>query len=270
MEEYRRKRCTECRQTKDTRSFDISPKTERTYPRCKECRRILPRKQKAGRPRLSAMALRDRTKRRCAECLQRFTPRTLYQKVCSPLCEELWESHRVILQQAGHRELRIDGDVILLDCDDFRWARFFEWHIEHGGSREHPIAYVYRPCRFQDKVVHLKMEREIMDTPDGLVTDHINHNGLDNRKGNLRICTQAENVRNKRKSAGKSSQYKGVCWNKQQSRWRAYIAGGERYRYLGNFKNEEDAARAYDKAARDQYGQFACCNFPEEQLVAAS
>lgn len=93
--------------------------------------------------------------------------------------------------------------------------------------------------------------------------DHINGNPADNRLANLRACTTAENGRNYHKPAG-GSLYRGVCWVKRDRKWAARISDGKNGKVsLGNFNDEVDAARAYDRAARKLHGQFATLNFPE-------
>lgn len=114
------------------------------------------------------------------------------------------------------------------------------------------------------------MHREIMKTPKGLVTDHINGNRLDNRRKNLRICTRAQNNMNmrnfrSRKKLKKASQYKGVYWNGgPKARWSAEIRHEGTQIHLGYFKHEKDAAKKYDEAAIKLFGPFASPNFNTE------
>jgi hypothetical protein len=106
-----------------------------------------------------------------------------------------------------------------------------------------------------------KMSRLIMNAPRGMMVDHVNHDTLDNRKANLRICTATENARNTRVRQGnKSSIFKGVCWNERLAKWQAYIKLATRHLYLGSFAIEIDAARAYNAAAGKYFGEFACTN----------
>jgi hypothetical protein len=107
-----------------------------------------------------------------------------------------------------------------------------------------------------------------MDAPKGLLVDHRNLNGLDNRRSNLRLATHGENNQNKRKRKGASSRYIGVSFEKRIKKWSARIMYKGKAIWLGNFKNEIDAALAYDKAARKYYGEFARLNFPEETPVS--
>lgn len=100
-----------------------------------------------------------------------------------------------------------------------------------------------------------------------MMIDHKNGNGLDNRRSNLRFCTNAQNQHNQRKwgsRSGKplSSRYKGVSWHRR-GHWRAKIQAQGKRRYLGQFQSEEAAARAYDRAARELHGEFAVLNFSD-------
>jgi hypothetical protein len=97
-----------------------------------------------------------------------------------------------------------------------------------------------------------------MNAPTGIEVDHRNHNGLDNRRSNLRLATGHQNQGNRRPQGG-SPRFKGVYLSR--SKWVAQIRFGGSKRYLGRFTVEEDAARAYDAAARLIFGEFACTNF---------
>lgn len=106
------------------------------------------------------------------------------------------------------------------------------------------------------------MHRQILWVTDRRTDiDHVNQDGLDNGRSNLRICSRSENNGNRRKYGG-TSQYKGVSWDAKNGKWLAQIHLGNRRRYLGRFLEEADAARAYDDAALVQWGEFARLNFP--------
>lgn len=107
------------------------------------------------------------------------------------------------------------------------------------------------------------VSRWIMQPPPGMVVDHISGDTLDNRRANLRVCTQAQNLANGRSHSDSRSKYRGVSWKEREGSWRAQISiGGQRSRFLGQWPTEEDAALAYDQAAREQYGEYARLNFP--------
>jgi hypothetical protein len=106
------------------------------------------------------------------------------------------------------------------------------------------------------------MHREILDPPDHLYVDHINHKGFDNRKANMRTATHRQNSYNRihfRKNP--SSKYKGVSWKKRTKKWNVQISHNGQRKSVGSFNNEIDAARAYDDAARKYHKEFAVLNF---------
>jgi hypothetical protein len=107
------------------------------------------------------------------------------------------------------------------------------------------------------------LHRVILGVLQGATVDHINGNGLDNRRINLRTCTTAENAHNQVPQVGGTSAFKGVCWNRAVRKWQAQIKHGGRKKYLGVFASEQDAAKAYDVAANKYFGAFARINFKE-------
>ena len=111
--------------------------------------------------------------------------------------------------------------------------------------------------------VMITMHRQILGFPAGLEVDHINMNGLDNRRANLRAASRAENSRNSGKPARllPTSSYKGVMFDRARSRWRASITLNGKNMFLGNFDREDEAAKHYDMASRSLFGRFARTNF---------
>lgn len=93
-----------------------------------------------------------------------------------------------------------------------------------------------------------------------MVVDHINHNTLDNRKCNLRVCTHGENNQHSHSRKNSSSKYKGVFLFKQNGKWAAQIQTGKSKYHLGYYENEIDAAVAYNNAAKKHHGAFAMLN----------
>lgn len=94
-----------------------------------------------------------------------------------------------------------------------------------------------------------------------LVVDHINNNSLDNRISNLRLISKKQNSYNTRPNKNSSSKYKGVAWDKPNSKWRSQIVFNGKKNHLGYFLDEMEAAKAYDKKAKELFGEFAYLNF---------
>lgn len=104
------------------------------------------------------------------------------------------------------------------------------------------------------------MHRAILDPPRGVLVDHVDGNGLNNCRANLRTCTYAENSRNRRPAVGHSSRYLGVTFARSVGRWQAGITVAGKSVYLGQYDTEEEAAQAYNVAAIGHHGSFARLN----------
>lgn len=157
------------------------------------------------------------------------------------------------------KEIRLANSkgVALVDDADFALLSQYRWYIKHDSRTNYAFGYV-RGRRRDGKLV--KMHRVITDAPDGMDVDHVNGDGLDNRRNNLRICTRSQNIGHSHKTAGCSSDFKGVSWDKGAGRWRAQGKIAYKCIYLGYYDSEEDAARAYNDFAREHFGEFALLN----------
>jgi HNH endonuclease/AP2 domain len=154
-----------------------------------------------------------------------------------------------------------EGKWTLLDVKDYYRLRIFKWIIYGNGTNLYAVRHqLIEP----NKTKTVYMHREIMNPPAGLVVDHRNCDGLDNRKDNLRFATHAQNTRNRRKKKNASSQFLGVYFNKEKSTWDSQIMHNGKKIWVGRFKTEIDAARAYDAAALKYHKEFARLNFPKE------
>ena len=140
-----------------------------------------------------------------------------------------------------------DADFELVSVFPWRAVRIRNtWYAETylGGSREFMHRFLFCPAA-------------------GEQIDHRDGDGLNNRRANLRATTPALNQANRRRTRSASG-FKGVCWGPlRQGKllpWRAYIQVDGRQRHLGRYATPEQAARAYDRAAREAFGEFACTN----------
>jgi hypothetical protein len=106
------------------------------------------------------------------------------------------------------------------------------------------------------------LHRLILDAPPAIRIDHINGDRLDNRRQNLRFCTQSQNMGNRKPNRDGTSRFKGVYWSLHDKKWRAQICCAGLHVHIGGFLSEEEAARAYDAAALERFGEFAKVNFP--------
>jgi hypothetical protein len=137
----------------------------------------------------------------------------------------------------------------LVDNEDFERLTQHNWGCEKKSNNVR---------RHNSTSTFISLASAVLQTT--MMVDHKDRNGLNNQKYNLRICTYSQNMRNRKKGSNGTSKYKGVSFIKRDQCWLAQHMCNR----LGRFKIEEDAARAYDEAARKDFGEFACLNFPRE------
>jgi len=181
--------------------------------------------------------------------------------------------------------------IATIDPEDYEKIKYFKWC--YAGTTNYALAQarningkitptltfnevakLRRPERgrrfLHDKIykenqksVAIYLHRFIMDCPIGMEVDHINRDGLDNRRANLRICTREENGRNRRIGKNNTSGYHGVSYartEKRKKRWLVSIRAGNRKIHVGRFYTSLEAAYAYNKAAKKYHGEFASLN----------
>ena len=176
-------------------------------------------------------------------------------------CGNYYVSHAAMIRENGDDEKYKGARVIgiskgmytLVDESDYAQLSRYKWYMMKGGRNR----YAFRAAGKKQ----IKMHRQITRAPAGLVVDHIDNDGLNNRRSNLRLCTIKQNSRNARGRKG-TSEYKGVCWCKLCEKWQASIACDGRGKTIGFFEHEIDAALAYDEYARELFGEYAYLNFP--------
>lgn len=158
------------------------------------------------------------------------------------------------------------GQVALVDDVDFeriskhRWTAFRQKHPD-GSTRG---WYAVRNVRSGGKSKLHMMHRVILGADGETFVDHVNGNGIDNRRCNLRLCTVSQNAHNMAPLLRGSSPYKGVTWHKTEGRWAAQIKSHGRHIHLGLYDDEVAAAHIYDRAARSLFGEFARANFEHD------
>jgi hypothetical protein len=151
--------------------------------------------------------------------------------------------------------------VALIESRDLELVSGYRWYPLFGHNGK-----IYVVANVKKTIVY--MHRLIAGTPKGLETDHVNGDGLDNRRGNLRTATCSLNSANTWKPArpdgsAHTSKFKGVSWDRARGKWQSKINPGGGTKNLGRYRSEEDAARAYDAAAVASWGEFARLNFPD-------
>jgi hypothetical protein len=159
---------------------------------------------------------------------------------------------------AAMREIPLTRDqVAIVDDEDYAWLSQWKWQATwnpHTRSFYATTDRMYGMKRFK-----CSMHREILGLTDMHVKcDHRNHDTLDNRRRNLRVASNSQNLMNSRMRTSNTSGYKGVSWFARDHKWRAKIMIGYKQRSLGHFDKIEDAAAAYHAASLKYHGEFAC------------
>lgn len=227
-----------------------------------------------GKEKLRSPSIQGETKI-CAFCKSEYGPRTFTKlndwakrTCCSSACAGrygslLRRSARLtsivrVFDESGAVVVPVNpGRIALVDPLDADRVLERSWQLQRSRSYDVPVTTITVDSTRRPVI----MSRFVLGCSDGdgLVIDHINRNPSDNRRSNLRFATRRENQGNLRSSNMSRGEYKGVR-RARESTWEARLA----HRYIGSFRSPEEAARAYDAAARDYFGPFALVNFPGE------
>lgn len=161
------------------------------------------------------------------------------------------------------------GRVALVNDEDYDLVMQYRWHVAEKPatptrrqSGPYAVVTLWQSGRYRTLLMH----ELLTGWPQ---TDHADHDGLNNQRSNLRPATVTQNAGNQLPRLSTTSPYKGVSWHSRSRRWQAGVQAGGRRRYLGFFLSELEAAYAYDAAAREMFGEFACTNFPDAPGGAA-
>ena len=167
-----------------------------------------------------------------------------------------------------YAEFYLGGGVFAIcDWKDYETVKNFKWNTSSRQSRTQWV-WAHDPKNADINRRKVAMHNLIMCPPEGLYVDHINGNGLDNRRSNLRIVTKQQNTFNSAHKGG-TSKYKGVCLEKESGMWKAYITKDGKKKSIGRFALEDDAARAYDKEAISLFREHAKLNFLPKAMIEA-
>ena len=159
------------------------------------------------------------------------------------------------------REIELTQDqVALVDDDDFEWVTAWKWHAH----RNRKTFYVEWKRKKNDilGIHNVIWEHHFGPVPEGYTVDHIDNDGLNNQKLNLRLATATQQHQNQRIKSDNTSGYKGVSFHRTEQKWQARITINHKRVFLGYFSDPAEAAQARDRAVIEHYGDFANLNFP--------
>lgn len=150
----------------------------------------------------------------------------------------------------------------LIDDEDYDYLMRWKWHALKSKNTFYAVRNI--PAQNGQPRTGIGMHRAIMNLNDkDIHVDHEDHNGLNNQKYNIRVCTRSQNMSNRRAQKNSSSKYVGVCFRKDNQKWQATVHKNGKQYFIGFFNLEEDAAKAYDRKAKKLKGQFANLNFKQ-------
>jgi hypothetical protein len=149
--------------------------------------------------------------------------------------------------------IKIGQYEVLIDDEDFERVEIINWQPH---SRNGKIYFRKSKYLGEGKRITIMLHRLIANAPKGKEVDHISGDTLDNRRSNLRVCTHAENTKNRKGNVGNVTKYKGVHFRKDRKKWTAQIRVNYKIHFLGYFDTPEEAHAAYCEASKKYHGQF--------------
>jgi hypothetical protein len=152
------------------------------------------------------------------------------------------------------------GEIAIVDDDMYDYLMQWKWCVSRSGSVGRRKADPYAVRREKGTTSSIRMHRVVAGALSGEQVDHINGNTLDNRRENLRRCTDGQNKRNMGGWTNSDSGHKGVAWNKALGKWVASITKDYKSIHIGVFDDKLEAARAYNEAAKFFFGEYARLN----------
>ena len=166
---------------------------------------------------------------------------------------------------AMHQEILLSNSdkKMIVDPADYVWAKDYTWYLNSFGYVGRTV-YCPSAKKSSSLLIHQEMlKRGVFGNLPSyrVVVDHRNNDRTDNRRCNLRLASQSQNMANRKKTKINTSGYKGVRLHKPSGKWQAYIKVNYKQKSLGLFENKADAAKAYDKNAIKLFGEYANLNF---------
>ncbi len=145
--------------------------------------------------------------------------------------------------------------VTWLDNEDFERVNKYKWH---ANKKTTGVFYAYRKQWIPEKQKYITiiMHRFIMNCPEDMEIDHIDHNGLNNQKSNLKICSHADNMRNIKVRRTSNSGFRGISWDKKNKKWRITICKEKKFYNRGRFTELEDAVKEHRKSFKEIFGYY--------------
>lgn len=186
-------------------------------------------------------------------CSKHYTQLRRYGKIFKYSYKDKTNHIEILEDHAEIYLINKDNEICgkcLIDIEDVDLVKDIKWHK----SELQRSTYYCLSNNTQSKRIH----RLIMGVTDpNIIVDHINHDGLDNRKSNLRLCSNAQNICNCNMPKNNKSGCKGVYWSESRQKWCAQVTINNKTKSLGRFINYEDAVKARNEAAFKYYGEFA-------------
>lgn len=161
------------------------------------------------------------------------------------------------------KEIKLSrGLTAIVDDEIYDFVNQFKWYAEKAKTGYYAARGFYYLDEFGVKKHRIvKMHRQILGVLDeSILVDHVDLNGLNNQKINLRKCNLIQNNRNRRSDRNTTSKYKGVCLDKRRKKWRSNLTINGKQIYLGSFDSEYEAAMVYNESAKINFGEFAYLN----------
>ena len=147
------------------------------------------------------------------------------------------------------------GKYALVDDEDYEYLNQWKWSTDKFGNTFCARRGIWNK---KTKSIHqLRMHRLITKAPTGKDVDHINGNGLDNQRKNLRVCNHKDNSRSCRIPKNNTSGYKGVHWHKKHKKWTVGITVNKKRVWIGQYSNIKDAIQSYIQASKKYFGEFS-------------